>query len=207
MYRIDDIDTRLSLLVKIVDIFKRINTPLSAKEVQTELAKNKISVTKKTINSILFSEGKRYVSYNRDTYLYSLIEISAKDVRVSPLESVADCSADAELTASELTSSIYICNRSYSVFLKSFGSLQLFSITENGSKVKVFLNKEHPFISNYAYLFESKVNEEKSLFEDFLISLVNLNLNTPTGALRERVDDYLYSFSKELKKIISEKAS
>lgn len=204
MYRVSELETRLGLLVKIIEIFNQSKTELTAKDVQMQLAKQNISVAKKVINSILFSEGKRYVSYKREVYKYSLVEFDPKDVRVDSLE--IDYKTNGGTSAEDFIPSVYICNRSYSFSYKAFSSLQLFSVSEHGAKITVYINEEHPFIQKHANEFKKEGSKEKVVFEDYLIGLVNLSLNTPSGALRERVDDYLYSLSKELRDITIEKA-
>jgi hypothetical protein len=205
-YRSSDLNSRIFLLTKIIDILDRQSSPISAKDIQISLSKLEISVTKKIVNSILFSEGKRYVDHDRKTYSYSLKKMSEDDVRVPLLTDSSDFDKEKstynEVAQEKLT--VYLSNRSYVFLTKKMPSSHLFSIREIGSKVSIYVNEAHPFYQKHSTMFNGKESQERIMFEEILISLSEVYVNSPEGIQRDRVDDFNHALSRALKAIASE---
>lgn len=205
MNRVKDLHARLALLNEIISVVESAAEPMSAREIQEQLIRINVNAPKKIINSILFSEGSRYVVYDKKTFKYSLREYKENDVKlngefkfkVQPL-ALAPENVNRETPGTK----IFIRNREYELTFRPIANRSLFSVVERGAKALLEVNSSHPLYKKYRGQLEA--TSENTFFKELLIALANQQLACPNGKLRDRVEEFTYQLSQELSQIISE---
>ncbi len=206
MNRVKDLHARLALLSEIMSVLESASIPMSAREIQEQLININVNAPKKIINSILFSEGSRYVVYDKKTFKYSLREYKANDVKLNSELKVQPLTLNPENANRETFSTkIFIRNREYELKFRPLTNRSLFSVIERGAKALLEVNSSHPLYKKYKVQLDA--TNENTLFKELLIALANQQLGCPNGKLRDRVEEFTYQLSQELSQIISEEQS
>jgi hypothetical protein len=149
--------------------------PHKALHITEALAQRGIMVSKRLVNSVLFSEARRYVVYDHKKFLYQLRQVSVNEIDEAikglPVEQLAHkhngaapAEENAELKARYLgRNDAYIFSSSCETDPAFFGALTKGRITQ------VVLNRDHPlFPSLSAALAPIESVEGKQLKDQFL---------------------------------------
>ena len=117
-----------------------------ARQIMKKINTLGISVQKSLVNSVLFSEGRRYVTYDKKTYSYRL-----KDNFIS--------SAPEGVKNSNTTVSLALANMvtieqemSYSFKAGDLDNSAFFVTDVKGGDMQIIRNKEHPLFSTFTNL-------------------------------------------------------
>lgn len=203
MKRVKDFDSRLALLVEIMSVLRKAENPMSARDINAKLSAKNVNIPKKVINSILFSEGSRYISYDKKNFQYSLQESKASDVEIPSEITGGNISAEQIISGQKSHSTkIFIQNREYDLKDRALASNTLLTLSESGAKASLNININHALYKKYKS--QLTTDNESSFFKELIIALANLQLDCSNGKLRDRAEEFTHQLSKELARVINE---
>jgi hypothetical protein len=129
---------------------------LSARDISQKLASRDLKVPKHLINSVLFSEARRYVVYNRANHKYSLRQVEPSTLAdfsgvAIPSQNTSNCQRNNKRESQvsprevgELTAKLLDSNREYRIVPRDGLGPAFFGVNIRGSEVTIELNSKHP---------------------------------------------------------------
>lgn len=129
------------------------------REIARELKKRGIEVEKSLVNNLLFSEGRRYVTYDRASYTYQL---KGKPFVVSERQQSGD-----EVEVSHLAASAVEFERRYTFSSEFADSTAFFRPEARGGKTLVAINRAHPFSRKLVSLALSSDARSQVLYQKY----------------------------------------
>lgn len=178
--------------------------PRSARQLVTVLETQGLRVPKRLVNSVLFSEGRRYVLYDKKSHMYTLRATgdgeSSDDVREAtytepstPLTQ-SDGSTDVSLKVRYLGRQDQFSFHSARSTTPAF-----FDVVVRGAEIRLVLNQDHPIYSSLSGLFDPPVASVETVLDQeaeppnrtlewLLIGWARYEYEQPAGSRRRNVE-------------------
>lgn len=187
---------RSRLLDEILDFLSDGRT-YSSREIASELRNRGFDVKKKLVNSILFSEGRRYVLYNKQDYTYCLGYVLLESACQKKSVSNETPSPDLNVTSSQK-------QRRYEFSSAAIDSPALFVPEIRGGLVQIVLNSTHPqFSSLMTVLTDEKSRVASHLIQRLLTAWADLEDEQPPGKRKTRIQDTRLDWGRKLRDLTS----
>lgn len=104
------------------------------------------SIPKRLVNSVLFSEARRYVDYDHKSFLYRLHEVEEEEVDLFTNIKIVTMQEQPE--EQQLKARFVGCNTEYVFSSSEQTDSALFDVLTKGRKTHVVLNQRHPLYLN-----------------------------------------------------------
>ncbi len=196
-------DIRRSILNCVLDILSD-GKPRLARQIMSDLENKGIFTPKKIVNSILFSEGRRYVSYDKLKYTYQL--------RLQPDDDTNDYSQviinqDHQSLSKEKNDEpkfkyIGVNNEFVFIYKKSTSSA-FFEVASKSRTIEIIINEEHELFSILNEIFfPEKITEISQkcskIIGSLLIAWAKYENELPDGIRKNRAEEARIDWGKHV---------
>jgi len=141
--------------------------PRTSRHILDQLAKCGVTVPKRLVNSVLFSEGRRYVIYDKKAFTYRLRELPEEgiDITVEVVPNMTD-----QINSRREIKARYIGRNDEYVFTSNEAtSPAFFEVSARGSTIEVILNENHPLYTRLDSLLGSAPENDSAAINQQLI--------------------------------------
>lgn len=196
-------DNRRELSNILLDTLNETNKPVSAKKLVKILKKKQINVPKKLINSILFSEAKRYVNYDRETFKYTLKVVKNTELNqiVNNTPNIKKDSNNKIVSEHSINTMISSSHR-FEFSTENSTSPDFFNVKSSGSTIYIYLNNNHPFFSEMEKYLDSKKYPELCVFLELILGAWAMNEDITPNTRKQTAQDFRSDWGRVLRTII-----
>jgi len=170
----------------------------SSRQLLDLLATQGLTVPKKLINSILFSEAHRYILYDHKAFTYQLRECPQDQFDQAAEFSLVN--NDADKVSQEIRARYIGRNDEYVFVTSKLTGSAFFETSAKSRTIQVILNENHPIFPSLKVLLESNSNDDlqemnqrlmgsRKLFELLLASWCKYENDQPNGPRKFKVEE------------------
>lgn len=170
----------------------------SSRQILEKLEQQGLTIPKRFVNSILFSEARRYVVYDKISFTYSLREVEAGELEQVDWASLIH--TNSEKGSQEIKARYIGRNDEYIFSASKLTGPAFFETSAKSRTIQVVLNESHPLFSNLDILIEpisNNLNQEmyqnsvksRKLLELLLASWSKYENDQPEGPRRFKVEE------------------
>ncbi|QQZ28831.1 hypothetical protein HMY34_08745 [Thiothrix subterranea] len=182
----------------------------TARQIISQLEKKNINAPKKLVNSVLFSEGRRYVTYNKSSFFYQLKSVDESEIEQN--ENIIGTSF-VEVIGNNCGAikAKYIGRNDEFIFTsKTSTSPAFFDVYAKGKTIEISLNENHPLFSDLNKLLFSLMeseNHESNLMARKTIELIILawakhESEQPEGMRKNKVEEARIDWGRNARDIL-----
>lgn len=172
--------------------------PYTSRQILDVLNKRGFSIPKRLINSVLFSEARRYVSYDRKTFTYRLREVEQAELDAA-VRSFRGQSVPSE-TKHEVKARYIGRNDEYIFTASSNTGPAFFDTSAKSRTIQVRLNQDHPLFASLGPLLEpingasceeirQRLQQARQMVELLLAAWAKYENDLPRGPRKFRAEE------------------
>lgn len=192
----------------ILDILQEVKKPILSKELVQILKSRQINVPKRLVNSVLFSEAKRYVRYDRKTYKYTLKYVEANELDSTLENNILNTQKNHNLDHSnfepQVINTLISSSHRFEFSVEDSTSPEFFNVKSSGSAISINLNKSHPFFIEIEKYLDSSKYPEVSIFLELIIGSWAMNEDSIPHLRKQTAQEFRSDWGRVLRKMIRE---
>lgn len=176
--------------------------PRTAQQITAELQKRGLNISKRLLNSVLFSEARRYVVYDKQAYSYTLRRTALSESVEVPIHNPAP-----ELKAR------YVGRNDEYTFVSGASTGPAFFETATKSRTtEIVFNKEHPLFSSFAVIFEStptdnhavsrKLAQAKKCIALMIVAWAKFENEQPAGPRKFKAEEMRIEWGRNVRRFL-----
>ncbi|QTR45751.1 hypothetical protein J9253_17425 [Thiothrix litoralis] len=182
----------------------------TARQIISQLEKKNINAPKKLVNSVLFSEGRRYVTYNKSSFFYQLRSVDESEIEKN-IDIIKNIPIETRENSCNAIKAKYIGKNDEFIFTsKKSTSPAFFDIFSKGRTIEVSLNENHPlFFDLNELLFFSMENKDHSsnlmarkVIDLMVASWAKYESEQPEGARKNKAEEARIDWGKHARDIL-----
>lgn len=172
--------------------------PHSSRHILDQLEKQGFTIPKRLVNSILFSEARRYVLYDKKTFTYRLREVEPEEIDQAATS--PHLHSKPAVRSQEIKARFIGRNDEYVFTTSKLTGPAFFETSAKSRTIQVILNENHPLFSSLDELLDPNSNdsnqemyerlvESRKLFELLLAAWSKYENTQPDGPRRFKVEE------------------
>lgn len=188
---------RKEVMEAILDILSD-GQPHSSRHILDQLEKQGFTIPKRLVNSILFSEARRYVLYDKKTFTYRLREVEPEEIDQAATS--PHLRSKPAVRSQEIKARFIGRNDEYVFTTSKLTGPAFFETSAKSRTIQVILNENHPLFSSLDELLDPNSNdsnqemyerlvESRKLFELLLAAWSKYENTQPDGPRRFKVEE------------------
>ncbi len=198
-------DSRIELSSIILKILKEKKCSMMSKEIIKALKDKHIDVPKKIVNSILFSEAKRYVEYDKNTFKYTLKNIRDVELSISKHFKKTVVKSSEHDNAGLVSATLISSSQKFEFSQQNSTGPEFFSVKSIGATIKIIFNERHDFFYEYKKLIDNdKDRKNLKLLELLLSSWAKYEDFLPHSKRKNLLQEYRADWGRTLREMMRE---
>lgn len=188
---------RKEVMEAVLDILSD-GQPHSSRHILDQLEKQGFTIPKRLVNSILFSEARRYVLYDKKTFTYRLREVEPEEIDQAVTS--AHLRSKPAVRSQEIKARFIGRNDEYVFTTSKLTGPAFFETSAKSRTIQVILNENHPLFSSLEEVLDPNSNdsnqemyqrlvESRKLFELLLAAWSKYENTQPDGPRRFKVEE------------------
>lgn len=215
---IDEWPVRQRLLSAILDVFAD-GIPKTSLEIRLALENRRVQAGLSMINSVLFSEGRRYVAYDRKSFRYHLRTSDEVRSRVHSNDVKFPEDSRGESDETPLGIQVYFAGTNQEFVFTSLrtGGPAFFEVRVKGNMIVIDLNGSHLLFDLLQQTLDSsepathqelagQVDVARRCVEMLIVSWARMEYQQPLGVRLNRVRDIRADWGRVVSELMSEEA-
>lgn len=182
----------------------------TARQIISQLEKKNINAPKKLVNSVLFSEGRRYVNYNKSSFFYQLRSVDESEIEQNT-DIIRNSFTEVVDNNCNTIKAKYIGRNDEFVFTskKSTGSA-FFDVSAKGKTIEISINESHPlffYLNELLFSLIENENHDSNLMASKTIELIMVawakhESEQPDGVRRNKIEEARIDWGKNARDIL-----
>lgn len=182
----------------------------TARQILSKLEQKNISAPKKLVNSVLFSEGRRYVTYNKSSFFYQLRSVDESEVEYNQ-DVVTKYSSEISDNILNAVKAKYIGKNDEFIFTsRRATSPAFFDVFFKGRIIEIALNENHPLFPSLNELLFTITEGENSDVKVVARRVIDLMVaawakhetEQPEGVRRNKAEEFRIDWGRNIRNII-----
>ncbi|OQX09697.1 MAG: hypothetical protein BWK73_22070 [Thiothrix lacustris] len=182
----------------------------TARQIISQLEKKNINAPKNLVNSVLFSEGRRYVTYNKSSFFYQLRSVDESEIEYHK-DVVKNSSVEIIDNNCNAIKAKYIGKNDEFIFTsKKSTSPAFFDVFVKGKTIEVSLNESHPLFSNLNELLFNSIGDKshnanlmaRRTIDLIMVAWAKHESEQPDGVRKNKAEEARIDWGKNARDII-----
>lgn len=209
MSRLDEWKIRKTVLDTLLEILSD-GRSWKSRDLVTELLGRGIQVDKKLVNSILFSEGRRYVFYDKASYTYTLSHAEGEDlgqrVVFHNMDHPTRENPQADTTEKPLAARIARKQPQIQHQTRSTAGPAFFEVSSKGGSINIVYNTEHVLYqrlqNDETFLSNGQGLDAEALMGFLLTAWALMEEDQPVGKRRTKVEEIRQDWGRSVRNLL-----
>jgi hypothetical protein len=195
--------------------------PHTSRQILDTLLEQGFTIPKRLVNSILFSEAKRYVKYDKKTFTYQLrqVEVNELDSAIDKIDTqntpITTTRISSEQVQGEIKATLIGKNDEYTFSVVTSTGPIFFDISVKGRRINILLNEAHPITKELDEMLhpitdlsedqlkDRAIKSQKTL-ELLLAAWAKYESELPTGRRKHKAEEFRADWGRNVRILADE---
>ena len=211
MYLKEEWHVRKIVMEAILDILSS-GRPHTARQILDLLEQRGYTIPKRLVNSVLFSEARRYVFYDKKTFTYKLHCVEANEIDQVTVPAVAPAGTS-EDKSQEIKARYIGRNDEYVFTTSKLTGPAFFETSAKSRTIQVILNENHPLFASFDIWVDSistgdcqnmyqRLIQSRKSFELLLAAWSKYENDQPDGPRKFKVEEARLEWGRNVRSFL-----